>query len=78
MHRDEFGPVGKAREPMKASKPGCCGYIHRRKSNARIERESLEGFAKDTFEHHRAGHGYRRIGRELRKTGISVSGKRAH
>lgn len=41
-----------------------------------MERESSEGFAKDVLGRHRAGHGYRRIGRELRRTGVSASGKR--
>lgn len=61
---------------MKVSKSGYCEYIRRRKSNARIERGALEGFAKDAFERHRAGYGYRRINQELRKMDILVDGKR--
>ena len=39
-HRDEFGPIRKACELMKVSKSGYYEYIHRRKSNAQIERDS--------------------------------------
>ena len=75
-HRDEFGPIRKACEPMKVAKSGYYEYIRRRKSNAQIEREGLEGFVKDIFEHHHARYGYCRINRELRKTGIFVGEKR--
>lgn len=34
---------------MKVSKSGYCEYVRRRKLNAQIERESLEGFARDVF-----------------------------
>lgn len=74
-HRGEFGPVRKACELMKVSKSGYYEYIHRRKSNAQIEREALEGFVKDVFECHHARYGYRRINQELRKMNIFVSEK---
>lgn len=61
---------------MRVSKSGYYEYVRRRKSNAQIEREALEGFVKEIFERHRARYGYRRINRELRKTGIFVSEKR--
>lgn len=41
-----------------------------------IEREALEGFVVEAFERHRGRYGYRRINRELRKSGIAVSEKR--
>ena len=62
---------------MEVSKSGFYGYLGRRRSNARIEREALEGFAVEAFERRRGRYGYRRIDRELRKSGISVSEKRA-
>ena len=76
-HRGEFGPIRKACELMIVSKSGYYEYIHRRKPNAQIEREALEGFVKDVFEQHRARYGYRRINRELRKMDILVGDKRA-
>lgn len=75
-HRGELGPIRKARELMRVSKSGYCEYVHRRKSNAQIEREAPEGFVEDVFERHHARCGYRRINRELRRTGIFVSEKR--
>ncbi|WP_422678593.1 IS3 family transposase, partial [Bifidobacterium mongoliense] len=42
----------------------------------RFEREALEGFVADIFTANKARYGYRRINRELRKTGIVVSEKR--
>lgn len=75
-HRGEFGPIRKACDLMKVSKSGYYEYLHRRKSNAQIEREALEGFVKDAFERHHARYGYRRINQELRKTNILVSEKR--
>ena len=62
---------------MKASKSGFCEYLSRKKSNARIEREALEGFVVEAFHRHKSRYGYRRIDRELRKSGIAVSEKRA-
>ncbi|MBE5712491.1 MAG: IS3 family transposase, partial [Slackia sp.] len=47
-----------------------------RKSNAQIEREALEGFVVEAFERRKGRYGYRRINRELRKSGIAVSEKR--
>ena len=61
---------------MKASKSGFYGYLSRKKSNARIEREALEGFVVEAFGRRRGRYGYRRIDRELRKSGIAVSEKR--
>lgn len=61
---------------MKASKSGFCEYLSRKKSNARIEREALEGFVVEAFHRHKSRYGYRRINRELRKSGIAVSEKR--
>lgn len=62
---------------MKASKSGFCEHLSRKKPNARIEREALEGFAVEAFHRHKSRYGYRRINRELRKSGIAVSEKRA-
>lgn len=62
---------------MKVSKSGFYGHLGRRRSNARIEREALEGFAVEAFERRRGRYGYRRIDRDLRKSGIAVSEKRA-
>lgn len=61
---------------MKASKPGFCEHLGRKKSNAQIEREALEGLAVEAFERHKGRYGYRRIDREPRKSGIAASGKR--
>lgn len=76
QHRDGFGPIRKACELTKVSKSGYYEYAHRRKPNAQIEREALEGFVKEAFERHRARYGYRRINRELRKTGVFAGEKR--
>ena len=62
---------------MKVSKSGFYEYLGRRRSNAQIEREAPEGFAVEAFERHKGRYGYRRIDRELRKSGISVGEKRA-
>lgn len=75
-HRGEIGPIKKACELMKISKSGFYEYLGRKKSNAQIEREALEGFVVEAFERHKGRYGYRRINRELRKSGISVSEKR--
>lgn len=75
-HRGEFGPIRKACEILKVSKSEYCDYIKRRKSNAQIEREALEGFVVEKFKLHKSRYGYRRINRELRKDGIFVSEKR--
>ncbi len=48
----------------------------RRKSNAQIERETLEGFAADVFNKHKGRYSYRHINRELRREGILASNKR--
>ena len=62
---------------MKASRSGFHEHLGRKKSNAQIEREALEGFVVEAFERHKGRYGYRRIDRELRKSGIAVSEKRA-
>ena len=62
---------------MKVSKSGFYEYLGRKKSNAQIEREALEGFVVEAFERHKGRYGYRRIDRELRKSGIAVGEKRA-
>ena len=72
----EIGPIKKACELMKNSKSGFYEYLGRKKSNAQIEREALEGFVAEAFERHKGRYGYRRINRELRKSGIAVSEKR--
>lgn len=62
-HRGEIGPIKKVCELMKISKSGFYEYLGRKKSNAQIER-------------HKGRYGYRRINRELRKSGIAASEKR--
>ena len=76
-HRDEIGPVKKACGLTRVSKTGFYEYLGRKKSNAQIGREALEGFVAEAFERHKGRCGYRRIDRELRKSGIAVSEKRA-
>ncbi len=51
-------------------------YVKRRKPDAQIEREALEGFVAERFDLHNGRYGYRRINRELRRDGIVVSEKR--
>ena len=75
-HRGEFGPIRKACEILGVSKSEYYDYLKRRKSNAQIEREALEGFVVEKFELHKGRYGYRRINRELRRDGIAVSEKR--
>ena len=75
-HRGEIGPVKKACGPMEASKSGFYEHLGRKKPNAQIEREALEGLAVEAFHRHKSRYGYRRIDRELRKSGIAVSEKR--
>ena len=58
------------------SKSGCHGFLGRRKSNAQTGREALERFVAETFDRHGGRYGYRRINRELRRSGIVVSEKR--
>ena len=75
-HRGEIGPIRKACGLMKVSKSGFYEYLGRKKSDAQIEREAIEGFVVEAFERHKGRYGYRRINRELRKSGIVVSEKR--
>ena len=51
-------------------------YAKRRKPDAQIEREALEGFVAERLDLHKGRYGYRRIDRELRRNGIVVSEKR--
>ena len=75
-HRGEIGPIKKACGLMKVSKSGFYEYLGRKKSDTQIEREAIEGFVVEAFERHKGRYGYRRINRELRKSGIVVSEKR--
>ena len=62
---------------MKVSKTGFYEHLGRKKSNARIERGALKVFVVEAFGRRKGRYGYRRIDRELRKSGIVVSEKRA-
>ena len=75
-HRGEIGPIKKACGLMKVSKSGFYEHLGRKKSNAQIGREALEGFVVEAFERHKGRCGHRRINRELRKSGIAMSEKR--
>ena len=75
-HRSEFDSIRKACKVLEVSRSEYYGYIKRRKSNAQIEREALEGFVVEKLELHKGRYGYRRINRELRKDGIVVSERR--
>ena len=75
-HRGEIGPIKKACGPMEASRSGFYEHLGRKKSNAQIGREALEGFAVEAFERHKGRCGCRRIDREPRKSGIAMSEKR--
>ena len=75
-HRGEIGPIRKACGLMRVSRSGFYEYLGRKKSNARIGREALEGSVAEALHRHKGRYGYRRIDRELRKSGIAVSGKR--
>ena len=52
------------------------GYVKRRKSNAQIEREALEGFVAERFDLRKGRYWCRRINHEPRRDGIVVSEKR--
>ena len=71
-HRSELSSIRKACKVLEVSKSEYYGYIKRRKSNAQIEREALEGFVVEKLELHKGRYGHRRINRELRKDGIVV------
>ena len=75
-HRGEIGPIKKACGLTKVSRSGFYEYLSRKKSNAQIEREALEGLVVEAFHRHKSRYGYRRIDREPRKSGIAVSEKR--
>ena len=66
-HRGEIGPIEKACGLMEVSKSGFYEYLGRKKPNAQIEREALEGFVVEAFHRHKGRYVYRRIDRELRK-----------
>ena len=70
-HRGEIGPIKKACGLTKVSKSSFYEYLGRKKPNAQIEREALEGFVVEAFERHKGRYGYRRINRELRKAASS-------
>ena len=61
---------------MKVSKSGFHEHLGRKKPNAQIEREALEGFVVEAFHRHKGRYGCRRIDREPRKSGIAASEKR--
>lgn len=48
-HRGGIGPIKKACGLMKVSESGFYEYLGRKKSNAQIEREALEGFVVEAF-----------------------------
>lgn len=75
-HRGELSPIKKACALLKVSKSGFYEYLGRKKSDAKIEREALEGFVVDAFRRHKGRYGHRRINQELRRGGIVVSEKR--
>ena len=75
-HGGEFGPIGKACEILRVSRPEYYGCSNRPRSNAQMGREALEGFVVEKFEPHKGRYGYRRINRGLRRDGIVVSEKR--
>lgn len=61
---------------MKVSKSGFYEHLSRKKPNAQMEREALEGFTVEALHRHKGRYGCWRIDRELRKSGIAASGKR--
>ena len=61
---------------MEISRSGFYEHLGRKKPNAQIGREALEGFVAKAFERRKGRRGCRRIDRELRKSGIAASGKR--
>lgn len=75
-HGGELGPIGKACEILRVSRPEYYDCLNRPKSNAQMGREAPEGFVVEKFELHKGRYGYRRINRGLRRDGIVVSEKR--
>ena len=75
-HRGELGPIGKACGILRVPESEYHGYAKRRKPDAQIEREALEGFAAEGFDLRKGRYGYRRINRELGRDGIVVGEKR--
>lgn len=75
-HRGGLGPVKEACALLKVSKSGFYEHPGRKKPDARIEREALEGLVVDAFRRRKGRCGCRRIDRELRRGGIVASGKR--
>lgn len=62
---------------MKVPKSGFCEHLGRKRFSAQIGREALEGLVAEALERHKGRYVYRRINRELRKSGIAVSERRA-
>ena len=77
-HRGEIGPIKKACGLMKVSKSGFYEYLGRKKSDAQIEREAIEGFVVEAFERHKGRYGYRRIREMLVAEGWRVNIKRVY
>ena len=75
-HGGELGPIRKACEILRVSRPEYYDCLNRPESNAQIEREAPEGFVVEKFELHKGRYGYRRINRGLRRDGMVVSEKR--
>jgi len=73
----EFDPTSNASEILEVSMSERYDYIKWREPNARIERETLEGFAAGKFEPHKGRYGYRHINPEPRKDDIAVGEKQA-
>lgn len=75
-HGGEFGPIRKACEILRVSRPEYYDCLNRPRSNAQMEREAPEGFVVEKFEPRKGRYGYRRINRGLRRDGMVVSEKR--
>lgn len=75
-HGGGLGPIEKACETLKASKSGYHGFLGRGKPDAQTGRGAPGRFVVEIFERRKGGYGYRRINRELRRSGIAGGGKR--
>ena len=62
---------------MIVSKSGFYEHLGRKKSNAQIEREALEGLVVEALHRRKGCYGYWRIDREPRKSDIAASERRA-
>lgn len=49
-HRGEFGPIGKACGTLRVPESEYHGYVKRRKPDAQIEWEALEGFVAERLD----------------------------